>query len=106
MNAPLSPTLAAKHNDAREKRAMSSSTTDSTLAIDRRAGEEFRARGRWRRRNPQDYRFGAALTVRPPFFELANEERLQACGSLLAEPGWPDDYARLPRRTWRFVFRS
>jgi len=50
---------------------------------------------------PQYYEFNAALNVRPPFFELANEAQLQACGSVLAEPGWPDGYARLPRHPWR-----
>jgi hypothetical protein len=50
---------------------------------------------------PQYYRFSAALTDCPPFFELANKERLQACGSLLAEPSWPDGYAQLPRHPWR-----
>lgn len=50
---------------------------------------------------PQYYEFDAALNVRPPFFKLANKERLQACSSLLAEPGWPDGYARLPRHPWR-----
>lgn len=50
---------------------------------------------------PQYYNFNAALNVRPPFFEIANKERLQECGSLLAEPGWPDGYARLPRHPWR-----
>ena len=50
---------------------------------------------------PQYYRFRAALTDRPPFFELANRERLQACGSILAHPAWPDGYERLPRHPWR-----
>lgn len=62
--------------------------------------ETRRMRGR-KPKAPQYYRFSAALTDRPPFFELANEERLQACGSLLAEPGWPDGYAQLPRHPWR-----
>ncbi|PPC92516.1 MAG: hypothetical protein CTY36_13475 [Methylocystis sp.] len=64
------------------------------------AAETRRMRGR-KAKAPQYYRFSAALTVRPPFFELANRERLQACGSLLAKPGWPDGYAQLPRHPWR-----
>jgi hypothetical protein len=64
------------------------------------AAETRRIRGR-KPKAPQYYRFDAALTDRPPFFKLANRERLQACGSLLAEPGWPDGYARLTRHPWR-----
>jgi hypothetical protein len=56
------------------------------------AAESRRLRGR-KPKAPQYYRFRAALTVRPPFFELANEERMQAPGSPLAEPGWRDGYA-------------
>lgn len=65
------------------------------------AAENQRMRGR-KPKAPQYYKFNAALNVRPPFFELANEARLQACGSLLAEPGWPDGYARLPRHPGDF----
>lgn len=64
------------------------------------AVENRRLRGR-KPKAPQYYSFDAALNVRPPFFKLANAERLQACGSLLAEPAWPDGYARLPRHPWR-----
>jgi hypothetical protein len=64
------------------------------------ASETRRMRGR-KPKAPQYYEFDAALNVRPPFFKLANEARLQECGSLLAEPGWPDGYARLPRHPWR-----
>ncbi|AZG75280.1 imm11 family protein [Methylocystis rosea] len=64
------------------------------------SAETRRMRGR-KPKAPQFYRFDAALTDRPPFFKLANRERLQACGSLLAEPGWPDGYARLTRHPWR-----
>jgi len=64
------------------------------------AAESRRMRGR-KPKAPQYYEFYATLNVRSPFFKLANRERLQACGSLLAEPGWPDGYARLPRHPWR-----
>lgn len=50
---------------------------------------------------PQYYEFDAALNVRPPFFKIANKDRLQDSGSLLAKPAWPDGYARLPRHPWR-----
>jgi hypothetical protein len=64
------------------------------------AAENQRMRGR-KPKAPQYYEFDAALNVRPPFFKLANEARLQECGSLLAEPAWPDGYAQLPRHPWR-----
>ncbi|ULO25002.1 DUF1629 domain-containing protein [Methylocystis sp. SB2] len=64
------------------------------------AAETRRMRGR-KPKAPQYYKFNAALNVRPPYFKLANEARLQECGSLLAELGWPDGYARLPRHPWR-----
>lgn len=64
------------------------------------AAENQRMRGR-KPKAPQYYEFYAALNVRPPFFELANEARLQECGSLPAEPSWRDSYARLPHHPWR-----
>lgn len=53
------------------------------------AAETRRMRGR-KPKAPQYCSFDAVLNVRPPFFKLANRERLRECDSLLAEPGWPD----------------
>ena len=66
------------------------------------AAETVRMRGR-KPKAPQYYEFNAALNVRPPFFKIVSGGRLEShAGSLLAEPAWPDGYARLPRHPWRF----
>ncbi|HEY8214005.1 MAG TPA: DUF1629 domain-containing protein [Methylocystis sp.] len=72
-----------------------------TQSVAEIAAENRRMRGR-KPKAPQYYRFDAALNVRPPFFKIASEGRLEAhAGSLLAHPAWPDGYARLPRHPWR-----
>lgn len=64
------------------------------------AAETRRMRGR-KPKELRNHKFNAALNVLPPFFKIANEAQLQACGPLLAGPAWPDGYTQLLRHHWR-----